>query len=334
MCLSNCNSQEGWLHKFRDYKDCFKGMDPNGKITLYGSKTGESVAGNSRDNIAQKIATDSKIQVIAPIDHVSPSGIQLSDSANFEIYQKNNSGDKLFKSFQPVFDKCTNIANPLHPREKEAIEVVKKEITENSQIIHPDDLETYLLEMCHDNPKEKFLYLSMESDWNGALKPEHKKKVIEKISSHYDLKFKVVKSYNEICKEIEQAAKIGEIVHLVIDGHGSIGSIDISGKDQMHLNPLSYNYKDYSCFKNLSPSTKITLLTCSTGKPNAHGNVNDNLANLIAKKTGKVVISPIDLIKATEIKIESIDDFYVFHTDKKNGNLFKKFNPERVDDNK
>lgn len=233
-----------------------------------------------------------------------------------------------------MFDRCTNIKNPLHAREKEAVEIVKKEITENSEIIHPDEFENHLLKMCHDNPKEKFLYLSMESDWNGALKPENKKNVIERISSHYDLKFKVVKSYDEICKEIEQASEIGELVYLVIDGHANRGSIGISGVDEINLNPLNHYYKDFGCFGNLNRSTKVTLLTCSTGEPNVHGNVNDNIANLIAKKTGKEVVSPIDLMNAKKVRIESIENFDVFHPCDNNEkeNLFKKFNPERVDD--
>ena len=338
MCLSNCKSQQGWLHKFLDYKDCFKGMDPNGKITLYGSKTGESVAGNPKDNIAQKIATDSKVQVIAPIDHVSPSGIQVSNAkGGFEIYQKKENKDKLFKSFQPVFDKCTNIKNPLHPREKEAIEVIKKEVTENSQIIHTDEFENHILNLCKDNPKQKFLYLSMEADHEPfALKPENKKDVLEKISNHYDLKFKVVTSYAEMCKEIEEASILGEIVHLIIDGHGNREGIAISDKEWIYLYPGYVDYRDFDCFKDLSSSTKITLLTCRTGQPNKQGNLNDNIANLIAKKTGKEVISPIELMDARKVKIESIDNFDIFHPCDNNEkeNLFHKFNPERMDDSK
>ena len=341
MCLSNCKSQRGWLHKFFDYKDCFKGMDPNGKITLYGSKTGENVAGNPKDNIAQKIATDSKIQVIATIDHVSPSGIQVSNvKGDFEVYQKNQNKDKLFKSFQPVFDKCTNIKHPLHPREKEAMEVVKKEVTENSQIIHPDEFESHILKMCKDNPKKKFLFLSMEADHNGALNPKNNPELFKTLPKNYDFKFKVIRSYDELCIEARGASILGEEAHLVIHGHGERKGIHITGDNKlenwMHVHMYHPSYKNFSCLRDISPSTKITLLTCKSAEPNGAGNPNDNIASLISKNTGKMVVAPTEFLWTHLIKINSLNEFDVFHESENNKkeNIFKKFNPERIDDKK
>ena len=346
MCLSKCESLGGWLSIYKNYTEGFKELNHLGRITLFGSKAGTSSDGNSKNNIAQKIATDSKREVIAPVDYISSSGVEVPNTREFELYQKvgdkkNNKEKKIFKLFQPIYEKCTNIAkNVLHPREKNATEAVKEETLKNSQLIYQDEFEKHILKICQDNPKQKFLFLSMENDHNGALNPLHNNELFEKISKNFDLKFKVVKTYEEICKEVKEASNFGEVVQLVINGHGNNIGIHIAG-DSNDLNNWIHKYegikgyKNLQCLKNLPKSSKITLMSCKVAE-SENGNNNDNIANEIAKKTGKTVIAPTELFYKNRVKISSICQFDVFHPSEKDpkANIFKKFNPERVDDEK
>lgn len=334
MCLSNCESTNGWLHTLKNYTKCFENLDLLGRITLFGSKAGISSNDNKNDNIAQKITMDAQREVIAPIDYISSPGVVVSNTKNFELYQKagtNKEDQKIFKLFQPVFEKCTKLPNSLHQREKEVADIVKKTIKE-SFLIYPEEFENHILKLCKDNPKQKFLFLSAEDDWNGGLKPEVNGDFFITLSKLYDFKFKVVYSYDEICKEARDASSIGELVNLVIHIHGNRKGAHISGNVN-NINNWIYMDRDYSCLRDLPSSVKITLISCNTGMPNDYGDVNDNIASNLAKKTGKLVVAPID--KCTLAEIKGFENSFVIthapiNKDIKEENIFKTFNPERV----
>lgn len=336
MCLSNCKSRDGWLHKFKDYSKCFEGLDPLGKITLFGSKTGASSEGKTENNIAKKIATDSKKEVIAAIDMISSNGMEMADSSDFELYQMKDTKEyKVFKQFNPEFEQCT-APQKLHEREELAANVVKEAISQNSKLIYETDFEKQILRICKDSPKEKFLCLSFEADHNDALSPEHNKKLFEILTKNYDFKYRVVNSYKAICQEIEEASRLGVIVNLVIMGHGNNAGMRISENEKdlnnwIHKFEKYLGYKDLECFKKLPKSSKITLLSCRTGEPDEiTNNPKDNIAQKMADVTQNNVVAPIEHVWIARTEITSINPFEVSHPSKHNANInvFKKFTPE------
>lgn len=343
MCLSKCEDHSGWLSIYKNYTECFKGVDLLGRITLFGSKAGISADGNPKNNIAQKIATDSKREVIAPMDYISSSGIEVPNTKDFELYQKAGStqeGQKVFKLFQPVYEKCTNVVkHTLHQREKDAVEAIWQKTTSSSYLVYPDEFEDSILKLCKDNQKKKFLFLSAEHDWNNALNPKKYAHLFESLSKKYDFKFKLVRSYDDICKEIQESEKFGEIVHLVINAHGERRGIQIGDQnnnldDWLHKEKDLLGYRDnLDCLKDISKSARITLLSCNSSQPNGE-DVNDNFASFLSKKTEKEVVAPIEEISGEGIKI-SENAFDVSHASRRNPkemNVFKKFNPQRLDD--
>ncbi len=178
--------------------------------------------------------------------------------------------------------------------------------------------------------------MSLEADHNDALNPIHLAGLSKTLSTHYDFKYKVVKSYEEIC---EEALKTEGAVNLVIYGHGNREGIHISGDNNLenwiHIYKQNQSYKDFSCLKNIESIKRIILFSCRTGSSNGE-NVDDNIASLIVSETGKEVIAPTELISPRNIEITSVNPIDFMHPSKydQKENVFKKFKPKSVDDKK
>ena len=80
-----------------------------------------------------------------------------------------------------------------------------------------------------DDPREKVLYLSaahiqdVKPDGkNGldAFEPELVRTILTRLDETFDLKFKVIRSYEEICKEVKEASLFGTLAYVTIVGHG------------------------------------------------------------------------------------------------------------------
>lgn len=146
------------------------------------------------------------------------------------------------------------------------------------------------LRLRKDDFREKFLYLAAEHDHNGALNPSLVAGILTKLSENFDLKYKVVKTYDEVCNTIEEAAKIGKVTNVIISGHGSPSGIELG--NQLH-GRISRKNEFTTCFSKLEPYAKIILFSCSTGAlPPQEIKKLDNIAQTIADKSKRVVIAP------------------------------------------
>lgn len=323
------NSKDVDITEKNEFLECFKGLDPSGRITLLTSFAGApNEKGDPKENIAQKIATAAKRTVVAPTQSwVFTGGMpQVEDFEVFDTASSNfldiifRTGKNAYKIFHPVYKNCVDVfKDKIHSREQATVDVVKDELSKKSTLVQPeefDDLQD-LLRFCKDDPKQKFLYLSMEADHNGASHPKHLSEILERLSKEYDLKFKTVKSYEELCNEIKEATKIGQLMNIVIHGHGFPGGIHISGDSvdenryMIEKNWIHMKRDLAKCFEGADLS-KITLFSCNTSAP-LFGNVNENIANSIADATKNTVVAPVEKVWPKRIKLVSLDPFEVTH---------------------
>jgi hypothetical protein len=333
---------DNYIHEDREFLNCFRGLDPSGKITILSSDTGVSKNGSSKESLAQKIATAAKRAVISAIDRTFAGHTEMPNLDDFEVFHADSKsatfffkGKNTFKIFHPIYENCINFfKDRIHAREQMAVETIKKETIGKSTLIQPtefDDLQD-VLRLCKDDPRQKFLYLSMESDAEGqyALSPERNPEVFEKLSKNYDFKFKVISSYDELCQEVKESTKTGKLLNLVINGHGNPNGIHLSGEN-IWDNYVHKNRDLAKCFNSLDPSAKITLFVCSAGKPQ-NGNPNDNIAGEIMKNTQNMVVASTELSYSDRRRIVSIDPFEITHPSEKDpkSNIYKEFNPKKI----
>ena len=318
MCISGGSSCDNWIHEGRDFLNCFSGLDVSGKIVLLSPKAGEPQEDDLKNNIAQKIATAAKRTVIAATEKMiqilnKPKILNLDD---FEIYLSTNllfEGKNVFKIFHPIYENCINIfKNKIHAREQLLLETIKDETLAKSYLNPSTEFEDLqdLLRLCDEDPRQKFLYLSMEADHNGALNPSSNPQLFEVLSKNYDFKYKVIKSYDELCSEIREAARSGELINIVINGHGNPGGIHISGENNWD-NYISIYKKDLArCFKDADLS-KITLFSCNVSAP-LNGDVKNNFSNKLAEIKNEVKASP-EYFYLNKVKLTSINPFEFTH---------------------
>jgi len=323
-----------WISKCSDLISCFKGLDLSGKITFLDSHAVSTTLDPETNNtIVQEIATMAKRTIVAPTSSLCTKLFKVSETNGFEMFQhertvknffKNivgsttvDSSNNVFKIFNPIYKDCVNIfKNKIHAREQAAINVVKKATASKSILVQPDEFNDLqdLLRFCKDDPKQKFLYLSMEADKSGALQPKYVSQILEPLSKEYDLKFKLIKSYDELCREIKEATESGKLTNIVIDGHGHPEAIHISGLTEPmdHTTELIHKYKDLAkCFEGADLS-KITLFSCTTAAP-WNGDPKNNIAHKIADATKVTVVAPLESISGTNTKLTSLNPFEVYH---------------------
>ncbi len=241
-------------------------------------------------------------------------------------------GNKLHTRVQNCFSSvCPDLAAIPGAQETEAID----EISCSSS--------NEILRLNINDPREKLLYFRAEVDWNGALKPKASSKIINAFYNKFDMKYIVIKSYNEICEEIQEAIKTGKLNIVVIDAHGWPDHIKLSkdnwiNRSVIHAAPF--------CFSGLESFGKIFLFSCCTAAP---GNVRNNdcfapprfpnglpldpdyqpFAQAMADNTKRQVIAAESMVRGAETQIISHDPFMVFHSqDNTSANLFKVFTPK------
>lgn len=353
ICLSINQGAAGWIRPHSQFTKCFEGLDLAGRVILLGANSGAPQNGDERNNIAQKIANGARRSVIAPIEY-SSERVELVKSDDFEVFDRSTKylgiknafksvffpkGDpsvesNLFKIFYPFYKNCQSFPKDriIHPREKIVQDMITASRTAktSSYLIQPTDSTNPhdALSFCEDDPGQQFLFLSMESDYNGGLNPELSPALFKEISRGYDFKFKVVDSYEKICNEFKEAAKTGKLAHVIINGHGNKNQgIHISGENFLE-NYLHTGRDLAKCMSGLIPSGKVTFISCNTAEP-CNENPDGTYAKSVAKTIQREVIAPDNKSYAHKIEITSVVPFKIKHPVKNdpNGNLYKTFKP-------
>ena len=142
---------------------------------------------------------------------------------------------------------------------------------------------------------DKVLWFAASEDYNGAISPTFPKinNLIKKLDEEYDLKYVQVESFEEICLEIEEAAKLGAIKALFIQAHGMPDSMLLSKSST-----LSSDNDFASCFKPTDETSDIILLSCETGMGEFP------IAKTIAKKSRRKVTAPEISVAASDLEVK------------------------------
>lgn len=151
-------------------------------------------------------------------------------------------------------------------------------------------------------------------------------KIIKILNENLDVRYKVIRSPDEICKEIASAAKMGDLKSLIIAGHhafnndisSSYSEIQISSSSKLvsiYPEALSkgnvpkaklYSFDvskrerteiDESCFSGLSSNATISLISCYAGEKT------NGIANVISKLSNRVVWASKEDISIVATKI-------------------------------
>lgn len=229
--------------------------------------------------------------------------------------------------FSEVKSKCKSLFLS-HLRETDLVEtcIDKKSFLDKYFSFKSDESE--FLKLDKNDKRNKLLFLSAEHDHNGALGASYVYKMIERLDDKYDIKFKIVKFFYEICGEIDEASKIGKLFRVIINGHGSPTSVCLSNCSNYDGERLDY-YKDYaSCFSGLDLKGKVMLLSCSTGK--IRGITGEaNIARKIADSINRSVIAPDEDLDAGVTTLSDTFPFIVFSPSEKDAtkNSYREFFP-------
>ena len=352
------NSKVTWINAsiLQSTPSCFSGIHPSGRILLTSCCTGSPMSGCDDDpkspkrapgieNIAEIIAEFSQRTVVAPTKSIWGSQTEIQSNSPAMLFHPHPKvPDKnVFKTFNPQIKlstspECANLLwENLHPREIDAMSAIKTELVAKS-ILSPSvkfqETQDYL-RICTEDPKPKVLYLSADHDINGALEPKKSAPFLSSLAQNYDLKFKVISSFDEICREISDASKAGTIAAVIIDAHGSPNNLLLSQTEPKKLAKLTptmewiNDEKDFAgCFASLYPFGKIVLAGGSTGAPQM-GDRNNNLAQKIATKSNLWVEAPIHSVYGNNTNLHSATPFKVFHPreDDANENAFRTYVP-------
>ncbi len=165
------------------------------------------------------------------------------------------------------------------------------------------------LELDSNDPRQKLLYLTVEFDHNGAQKVDFDiydiksdkcplrnfeylgiqemdiESPFEVLFKTHDIRYKIISTPQDICREIALAAKIGNLKSLIINGHGDPNSIEFSESNSLSVDNIN-NVLDKNCFSGLSLDAEIILVSCSTGKTET------GIANAISQFSQRNVWAP------------------------------------------
>lgn len=212
-----------------------------------------------------------------------------------------------------------------------------------------------LLRLNINDPREKLLYFRAARDGNGALNPKSSPQILNPLYNKFDMKYRVVQSYDEICEEIQEAAKIGKLTTVIIDAHGSPEGIYLSENKGIHRFAL---YSSPSCFAGLDPSATIFLFACCTGAPKTapdtacflqwdfppDNGVSSRLpivqsnyqpfAQTLADHSKRRIVAAEIPVNGPRTSVMSLDPFMVFHPEirSSNTNTYKVFSPNPEQD--
>lgn len=327
------------------FQDCFDGLDPNGRITLISCSTGKKI---QAINIAQRMADLTKRVVVAPNRDIKPLFITVlkQAKANDILYYPNSEivhfmscaflanplnaplftftkmcpnipeiNSNVFMPFHPKYKHCTTPPeeSKMHLQEIRATRMINSRLA-SSFLLHKKDHSTSSYStLCHDNLKSKFLVLSanhLETNWlgNNISTLQFPKQVLENLAINFDLKYKVISSITEICSEVNEAAKIGEIAGLIIIGK----KIDNTSEPVLKISDGNIldenNTHEFSCLSKVSKNGTIVFL------PNTlSSSPTENYASKIAQLIGRKVQAPICPIEMNLLDLESTTPFKIYH---------------------
>ncbi len=336
-----------------NFEKCFSGLQANGKIILLSCSTGESNNNNNPfDNIAQKMSDSAKRVVIAPIDDVAGRLTNFLSVEDGVLYHPESLlysylpfyNTNLFTAFRPNFKKCTNKIdiNSLHQREISAIDTIRNNLIGKS-LLHKDepiDRATEYLKLCKEDPRDKVLVLSADYDKNenGALQPKLSSKIFSVFADRFDLQYKVVKTLDDICLQINQAARFGKIITLFIQAYGTPTDGMIISKDLNGNESRIKSSDDYSkCFSKVAKDGTIVLQGSSLGQNGSHVG---NIAQKISDGSQRTVLATTCRIDPKDTTIQSINPLLLKNSGfshwgnlwercpENNDNNFKIFNPK------
>jgi len=188
---------------------------------------------------------------------------------------------------------------------------------------------------CKDDPKKKLLFICAEADPKDALNPYRNEEFLGTLADHYDIKYKAVSKYDEVCQEITEASKTGNLEYVILNMHGNREGMlltdpweNIDNWIHMYRNHLS------KCFSWFNPKGKIILISCEVGKQGVFGS-KDNIAGLMSDMATKPVIAPVEKSYPGNIEITSIDPLSIYEDSKRfyerlykdSENNYKEFKP-------
>ena len=334
VAIEEAGTEKGTLNAQTNFESCFDGLDPSGRIILLSSKTGES--GSS---IAQKMATKAKREVVAPVEEFYPSKLSVSYSDKLQAFHPSQASvfQNIFKLFRPVYEKCTQVyENIIHPKERSAVDAIKENLAKKGLISKTaafEETQEYL-RLCPSDPKKKILFLIAEK---GQLDPELNGELLGSLADHYDTQVKVVSEYEQICREIQQAAtKTKNLEYVILNIEGNEKGLHIAGpaeeKIKNWISPYTQDIKE--CFSGLNEKGKIVLLSGPAAQIGKHG-LKDNIAGFLAAQSNKTVLAADEPVQNGKTEIASIDPLELYHPSKqplqanqqKPGNVFKEIKP-------
>jgi hypothetical protein len=300
---------------------CFSGLHPLGRILLMSCCTGSpAVTGCGDDpryskrppgtkNIAESLSEFAQNTVIAPTISIRAALLKINSTfSGLMLFHPdtryNKSNDNVFKIFKPkarriakqlplnpnCFSKgCADLnKDHLHPRELAAIDAITNYRWWN--FFGKTDFQTTqeYLRLRADDPREKWLYLSAKEDLsaNGWMHPKWQEHVLDMIDTRYDLKYKVVESVDDICREIEDAVKTGKLQHVTIRGAGLTDQEVCLSNCRESKKGWLHKRSNFSCFTHLQPSGSIYL--------NGDGTSKDHLAQILADQSQRTVENIMD----------------------------------------
>lgn len=169
-------------------------------------------------------------------------------------------------------------------------------------------VEEYNSKKFIDTEKPNAIFTIPKLDKSDAFSCKSSKNLVEKISSAYDVNFKILDNEKDLYSVINNTPNI-EL--LVIGGHGEKGKIifgsskDSEGKilEESFLDSTDLEIKEY--LANLDSNATIFLNSCESGK---YGLV-DNLKEL--SREDITIFGPKDLISPFQIKIDSLKPFRI-----------------------
>jgi hypothetical protein len=190
----------------------------------------------------------------------------------------------LFTSFRPTFKRCYPKIDEkkLTRRESLTKDAIKTELIAKS-LLHKEIRNSFsnqFLQICKDDPRDKVLYFSAQYDKNQALRSSSNDKLLALLADGFDLMFKEVSLFDEICDTINSVARFDrEVSVVIIQAHGKpengmILSINPDGSEEKI--DVSSAFK--KCFANVEENGTIIPMGAAIGQSGSHVNIAQKIA--------------------------------------------------------
>lgn len=129
-----------------------------------------------------------------------------------------------------------------------------------------------------------YLAAGSEADNNGALNPLNFVNLPLCLNEISKLKYKTIHHPLQICEEIHEQSKSGLVQNLVINAHGNMVKMKFSPTSMLQV----FDKFPLNCFDGLSPTARIFLKSCKTGKNSLW---QPNIAEWISWNSERTVIA-------------------------------------------